>query len=167
MTWSTTFFTITAANVDGWCWNCPVWSAPHKCSPGTFLGRDSVGQMKPERSQVHPVTCILGSFGIPTAATSHTCQEPWPCNCERPKEIVQRHSQHTPKIMQYGHRSSSVVWSHTWPGPQLNASSISFYSRWSSHNKKNIINQRLWAFRLPWCPRVFVLGLPPSGGFWK
>ena len=25
--WPTTFLTITAADADGWSWNCPVWSA--------------------------------------------------------------------------------------------------------------------------------------------
>ena len=32
-------------------------------------------------------------------ATSHTSQEPWPWNCESPKESVQRPSQHTSKLM--------------------------------------------------------------------
>ena len=32
-------------------------------------------------------------------ATSHTSQEPWPWNCESPKESVQRLSQDTSKIM--------------------------------------------------------------------
>ena len=32
-------------------------------------------------------------------ATSHTSQEPWPWNCESPKESVQRQFQVTPKIM--------------------------------------------------------------------
>ena len=26
--WPTIFFIITAGDADGWCWNCPVWSAP-------------------------------------------------------------------------------------------------------------------------------------------
>jgi hypothetical protein len=30
----------------------------------------------------------------------------------------------------------------------------------------NRINQRSWAFRVPWSPS-FVLNLPPRGGFWK
>jgi hypothetical protein len=43
--------------------------------------------------------------GIPSrptinlGATSHTSQEPWPWNCESPKESVQRPSQDTSKIM--------------------------------------------------------------------
>ena len=32
-------------------------------------------------------------------ATSHTSQEPWPWNCESPKESVQKPSQYTSKIM--------------------------------------------------------------------
>ena len=32
-------------------------------------------------------------------ATSHMSQGPWPCNCESPKESVQRPSQHTSNIM--------------------------------------------------------------------
>ena len=35
--WSTTFLTITAGDVDGWCWNCPVWSAPHASITPNFL----------------------------------------------------------------------------------------------------------------------------------
>jgi hypothetical protein len=61
-------------------------------------------------------------------ATSHTSQEPWPWDCESPKGSVQRPSQHTSKIMSCGHGPSSVVWSHMWPGPQLNVISMNFYS---------------------------------------
>ena len=61
-------------------------------------------------------------------ASSHMSQELWPWIFESPKEIVQRLSQHTSKIMWCGHRSSSVVWSHTWPGPQPDAISMNFYS---------------------------------------
>ena len=33
--WSITFLTMIAGDADGWCWNCPVWSAPHtKVTPG-------------------------------------------------------------------------------------------------------------------------------------
>ena len=32
---------------------------------------------------------------------------------------------------------------------------------------KNIINQQLWAFEVPWSPTGFMLGLPPRGDFWK
>ena len=48
------------------------------------------------------------------------------------KESVQRPSQHTFKIMCCGHRPSSVMWSHMWPGPQPNATSMNFYSCGSS-----------------------------------
>ena len=49
-----------------------------------------------------------------------------------PKESVRRPSQFTSKIMQRGHRPSSVPWSHTWPDPRPNAISINFYSCGSS-----------------------------------
>ena len=48
---------------------------------------------------------------------SYTSQEPWPQNCESPKESVQWLSQDTSKIMQCGHIPSSVVWSHMWSRP--------------------------------------------------
>ena len=66
-------------------------------------------------------------------ATSHTSQEPWPWNCESPKESVQRPSHHTSKIMLGDHKSSSVVWSHMYLGPQPNAISMNFYPCRSSH----------------------------------
>ena len=43
-------------------------------------------------------------------------------------EAVPRHLQ----IMECGHRPSSVVWSHMWPGPPLDAISLNFYSCGSS-----------------------------------
>jgi hypothetical protein len=58
-----------------------------------------------------------------------------------------------------------LVWSHMWPGPQPNAISKNSYSRRSSHTKPNRINQRLWAFGVPWSPG-FTSGLPPRDGFW-
>ena len=66
-------------------------------------------------------------------ATSHTCQELWPWNCESPKESVQKQSQHTSKLMWCGHGSSSVMRSHMWPGPQSNATSMNVYSCGFSH----------------------------------
>ena len=45
-----------------------------------------------------------------------------------------------------GHRSSGVVWSHMWPGPQSNAISMKFYSCGSSHmiksNKSIVVSVR-------------------------
>jgi hypothetical protein len=40
-----------------------------------------------------------GIIGEDLRATWHTSQEPWPWNCESPKESVQRPSQHTSKII--------------------------------------------------------------------
>ena len=70
-------------------------------------------------------------------ATSHTGEEPWPWNCESPKEIIQRPSQ--------DHLHYHVVWSwipkcsvkpYMWPGPRPNAISMIFYSCRSSHMVK-------------------------------
>jgi hypothetical protein len=68
------------------------------------------------------------NVGLWFRVTSHTSQEPWPWNCESPKESVQRLSQDTSKLMYCGHRSPSVVWSHMWASPQPNALSMNFYS---------------------------------------
>ena len=65
--------------------------------------------------------------------TSHTSQEPWPWKCESPKESVQRPSQDTSKVMECGHRPSSVMWSHMRLRPQPNAISMNVYSCGSSH----------------------------------
>ena len=64
-----------------------------------------------------------------------------------------------------GHGSSNVVWSHMLPGPQPNAISMNFYPCRSSCVISRI-NQRCWAFGVPWSPG-YVLGLPPRGGLWK
>ena len=75
-------------------------------------------------------------------ATSHTSQEPWPWHCESPKQA----SQGRPNIMYCGHRPSSLVWSHRWPGRQPNATSLNFYSNGSScmikHNKATVVSIR-------------------------
>ena len=64
-------------------------------------------------------------------ATSHTSYEPWPWNCDNPKESVQRPSQRTSKITECGHRPSTVVWSHMWPSPQPNDISMNTSSNHS------------------------------------
>ena len=98
-------------------------------------------------------------------ATSHMSQEPWPWNCESPKESVQRPSNTPPK-------SCSVV-----TDPQLYCEVIcdwvinQMLFQWicihaGPHTWKDKINQWLWTFGMPWSPG-FVLGLPPRGGFWK
>ena len=100
-------------------------------------------------------------------ATSHTSEEPWPRNCESPKQSVQRPSQHTSKLMSCGHESSCVVWSRIWRGPLTKCYFNEFYScKVSRIIKKNWTNQRLWAFGVPWSFGV-VLGLSPRGGFLK
>ena len=88
----------------------------------------------------------LGPTKWELKATSHTSQEPWPWNCESPKERVQRPSQHTSNIMQCGHGPSSVAWSHLWPAPQPNAISMNLYLYGSSHminwNKPTVVSVR-------------------------
>ena len=99
-------------------------------------------------------------------ATSYTSQEPWPWNCESPKESAQRPSQDTSRLF--------VVWSRILTcsvKPYVTGHSTNCYfnefmfMRILTH-EKNIITRRLWAFGMPWSPR-FVLGLPPRVKFLK
>ena len=107
-----------------------------------------------------PVSLVLswirGSF--------HTSQEPWPWSCESPNESVQRLSQRHPK--------NHVLWSQTLKcsvksyvtGPSINNYFNDFlFMRVCTHDKIKI-NQRLWAFGVPWS-LGFMLGLPLRGGF--
>jgi hypothetical protein len=117
-------------------------------------------------SRDHCLCVCLWRRSSEVRATSHTSQEPWPWNCESPKE-------NCPKAIPT-HLQNHVVWSQTLkcsvksyvPGPQPNAISMNFYSCRSSRMIKNKINQWLWVFGVPWSPN-FVLGLPPRDGFWK
>jgi hypothetical protein len=70
------------------------------------------------------------------------------------------------QFMQCGHGFSSVVWSHTWPGPQPNVIAMNFYPCGLLTHNKNKITQQLWPFGVSWSPG-FVLSLPPRGGFSK
>jgi len=53
-----------------------------------------------------------------------------------------------------------------WLGPQPNAFSMNFYPCMVLTHWKNILNQRLWEFGVPWSHGL-VLGLPPRDGIWK
>jgi hypothetical protein len=60
---------------------------------------------------------------------------------------------------------SSVMWRHMWLGTQPNVILVNVYSSGFLHMISRM-NQRLWAFGIPWSPG-FVLGLLPRGGSWK
>jgi hypothetical protein len=129
----------------------------------------------------HPLTCQI-LYGVrwkpcpqtystwtdrPLRATSHTSQEPWPWNCESPKEKC---SKAVPTHLQ----NHVVVWSRILEcslklyvtGPSTKCYFNEFlFTQVLTHVKKNRINQQLWAFGVPWSPSGFVLGIPPRGGF--
>ena len=65
---------------------------------------------------------------VQVRATSYTSQEPWPWNCESPKEVPKGRPKALPKSCCVEHGPSNVVWSHMWLGLQPNAISIIFYS---------------------------------------
>ena len=73
--WPTTFFTITTGDADGWCRNCPVWSAPHVpitpkfCRPFSIV--KSLGIVL--RNRCWPITFHI----IIDGGVHRWCQE-WP-----------------------------------------------------------------------------------------
>ena len=99
-------------------------------------------------------------------ATSHTSQEPWPWTCESPKRKC---SKAVPT-----HLQNHVVWSRVpkcsvksyVSGPSTKCYFDEFLFMRVFTLDKNGINQRLWAFRVPWSPG-FVFHQPPESGFWK
>ena len=140
------------------------------CQFSPIIDLERVGFLAPVRGCYHVSSSFRVSIGnhkltnlLLLTATSHLSQEPWPYNCESPKESAQRPSQDTSKIMYCDHRPSSVVWSHMWPSRQPNATGIREYRfngmsvHASPRTRYNGINQRLWAFWVPWSPG-FVLG---------
>ena len=90
---------------------------------------------------IHTMICLSNLTYLLTYPSHHIRYKghftheprPWSPNCESPKESVQRLSEYTFKIMYCGHKSSSVMWSHMWPGPQPNAITMNFYLCKSSH----------------------------------
>ena len=104
--------------------------------------------------------------GKGSRATSHTSQEPWPWNCESPKESVQKaiptHLQNHVvcsrilkcSVMSYVTRPSTKCYFNEFP------------FMWVLTHDTNRRNERMWEFGVPWSPG-FVLSLPPRGGFWE
>ena len=98
-------------------------------------------------------------------ATSVTSQEPWPWNCESPKEVSKGHPRHF---------QNHVVWSHALKcsaksyvtGPSTKCYINESLLMHAPHRRWIIIYQWLWDFKVLWSPD-FVLGLPPRSDFWK
>ena len=134
-------------------------------------------------TKIHPHSTLLAQFltdqpYIMTCWTSKTCgwrpcmahftHEPravtmkfWEPKRKCPKAVL-THLQNHHVVRSW---TSSVVWSHMWPCPQpMLFQWISIQT--CSHTWYDKINQRLWAFGVPWSPG-FVLGLPPRGSFWN
>ena len=98
------------------------------------------------------IKCSLGSWNLSDwsywfgSNKGHFTHEPRVVTMElwEPKRKYTKAVQHTSKIMSCGHGSSSVVWSHMWPGPQPNAISMNFYlcgsSRMIKYNKSKVMS---------------------------
>ena len=85
---------------------------------------------------------------------------------QSPKESIQRPSQDTSQIMYYGHEPSSVVWNCMWMDLNQMLFQWNFIHE-DPHTWKHRLNQRLWAFGVPWFPNILFKNLLYKGGFEK
>jgi hypothetical protein len=104
-----------------------------------------------------PTTCKLGPLRTWAKSRDHRGS---------PKKVSKGHPNTPPKSRMWSRILKCNVKSYgTGPSTKCYFNEFPVMRVLLAHDKKRI-NQRLWAFQVPWSPGR-VLGLPPTSGFWK
>ena len=89
--------------VPGWLWRILVWSESWACVHKLLVSKLHIIKEAPDLQIIKFDACYQKmrweEIRERVKTTSHTSQEPWPWDCESPKESVQMPSQDTSKIM--------------------------------------------------------------------